>query len=280
MKYLEGFFKGVRNASIYYQGWLPDTDPKAVLLIVNGLAEHSGRYMNMVNHLVPSGYAVYGMDHIGHGKSDGIKVYVERFEDFTETLKTYFNMVKAWQPDKPVFLVGHSMGGLIAAAFLIDHQSDLAGAVLSGPSITVPDNISPAVIVIGRLFSALMPRFRLIKLDAENVSRDPEVVMAYKNDPMVYTGKITARLGAELLKAMQRVSAEATNITLPVLILQGGADRMVSPDGARMLYNTIGSTDKVINIYDGLYHEVYNEPEHDAVLCDVETWLEDRLSKG
>lgn len=279
MKHLEGFFKGVRDTRIYYQGWLPEADPKAVLLVVHGLAEHSGRYMNLVNHLVPTGYAVYGMDHIGHGKSDGIKVYVERFEDFTDSLKTYFDEVRAWQPGKPVFLVGHSMGGLIAAAFLLDHQSELAGAVLSGPSVAVPDNVSPAVIFIGKLFSALMPRLGLIGLDAEGVSRDPEVVRAYKDDPMVYTGKITARLGAELLKAMQRVRAEAANITLPVLILQGGADRIVSPDGARMLYKTIGSADKVIKIYDGLYHEVYNEPEHDGVLCDVETWIEDRLLK-
>jgi acylglycerol lipase len=279
IRYREGFFKGVRETSIYYQGWLPETDPKAVLLIVHGLAEHSGRYMNLVKHLVPTGYAVYGMDLTGHGKSDGVKVYVERFEDFADTLKTYFDMVRAWQPDKPVFLVGHSMGGLIAAAFLLDHQSELAGAVLSGPSVTVPDNVSPAVILAGKLFSALIPRFGLIGLDAEGVSRDPEVVRAYRNDPMVYTGKMTARLGAELLKAMQRVSAEAANITLPVLILQGGADRLVSPEGAKILYHAIGSTDKAINIYDGLYHEVYNEPEHDRILRDVETWMEDRLSK-
>ena len=118
MRHQEGTFKGVRDASIYYQCWLPEGESRAVLLIVHGLAEHSGRYMNVVNHFVPLGYAVYGVDHVGHGKSSGTRVYVERFEDYTDTLKIYFDMVRHWQPEKPVFLVGHSMGGLIGAVYL------------------------------------------------------------------------------------------------------------------------------------------------------------------
>jgi len=130
LKHQEGFFKGVRDANIYFQGWLPENEPRAVLLIVHGLAEHCGRYMNVVNHFVPLGYAVYGIDHLGHGKSDGKRVYVERFNDYTNTLKVYFDMIHGWQPDKPIFLVGHSMGGLISAVYLLDHQAELAGAVL------------------------------------------------------------------------------------------------------------------------------------------------------
>jgi alpha-beta hydrolase superfamily lysophospholipase len=274
VKHMEGFFKGVRDINIYYQYWLPENTPKAVLLIVHGLAEHSGRYTNLVNRLVPKGYAVYGLDHIGHGKSDGIRVYAERFEEFTETLKTYVDMIKGWQPEKPIFLVGHSMGGLISAAFLLDHQAELVGAVLSGPCVKVPDNVSPAVIVLGKILSALMPRLGLIGLEKEGVSRDPDVVQAYMNDPLVYKGKTTARLAAGMLKVMQRVSTEAVQITLPILIVQGGADRLVSPEGAWMLYNAVSSADKSIQIYPGLYHEVFNEPEHDRVLHDVEIWLE------
>lgn len=273
VKHIEGFFKGVRDTNIYYQCWLPKNTPTAVLLVVHGLAEHSGRYMNLVNRLVPKGYAVYGIDHIGHGKSDGIRVYVDRFEEFTETLKTYVDMIKGWQPEKPIFLIGHSMGGLISAVFLLDHQAGLTGAILSGPSVKVPDNISPAVIVVGKILSALMPRLGLIGLEKEGVSRDQDVVQAYMNDPLVYKGKTTARLAAGMLKGMQRVSAEAAQITLPILIVQGGADRIVSPEGARMLYNAVSSADKSIQIYPGLYHEVFNEPEHDRVLNDVEIWL-------
>jgi len=277
MKHKEGFFKGLRDTNIYYQYWLPEGKSKAVLLIVHGLAEHSGRYMNVVNHFVPLDYAVYGIDHPGHGRSDGTRVYVERFEDFVDTLKIYFDLVRDWQPEKPIFLLAHSMGGLIASIYLLDHQAELTGAVISGPIVKVPDNISSAIIFAGKLFSALMPKFGLIQLTAEGVSRDPAVVQAYVSDPLVYTGKITAQLSAELIKAMQRITAEAPGIRLPILIVQGGADRLVDPVGAQMLYDTVSSADKTIKIYDGFYHEVFNEPEHDQVLSDVEAWLETHL---
>ncbi len=276
MNHQEGDFKGIRDLKIYYQCWLPEKDPKAVLLIVHGLAEHSGRYMNLVNHFVPLGYAIYGVDHIGHGKSAGSRVYVERFEDFTDTLKDFSHMIRDWQPKKPIFLIGHSMGGLISSIYLLDHQDELSGAVLSGPSVKIPDNISSVTILAGKLFSTLMPKLGLLALEADGVSRDPEVVKAYINDPLVYTGKITARLAAELLKAMKSAAAGASKITLPILIAQGSEDRLVDPDGAQMLHDTVGSVYKTLKIYDGLYHEIFNEPEHHKVLGDVEAWLESR----
>ena len=277
MKHQEGFFRGVREANIYYQGWLPEGEPKAILLVVHGLAEHSGRYGNIVNHFVPLGYAVYGIDHFGHGKSDGTRVYVKRFDDYTNTLKVYFDKVRGSQPDKPIFLVGHSMGGLIGAVYLLDHQAELAGAVLSGPAVKIPEYVTPFILFMGKMLSALVPKYGLLPLDANGVSRDPAVVQAYVNDPLVYRGKMTARLAAEMLKAMLTVSAQAARITLPIMIVQGSADRLVNPAGARMLYDGVSSVDKQIKIYEGLYHEVFNEPEHDKVLRDVEIWLESNL---
>ena len=273
MNHQEGFFEGVRNTRIYHQCWLPESEPKAVLMIVHGLGEHSGRYLNVVNHFVPMGFAVYGMDHPGHGKSDGTRKYVDRFEDFIENVKAYFDRIQGWQVDKPIFLVGHSLGGLIGAVYLLDHQPGLKGAILSGPSVKIPDNISPITVFIGKMLVALMPKLGLLKTAPEGVSRDPAVVQAYIDDPLVSKRKTTARLAAEILKAMQRVSREAGRITLPILILQGGADWIVDPAGAKMLYDSVSSADKEIKIYDGLYHEVYNEPEHPAVLRDVEQWI-------
>jgi len=274
MKHEEGFFKGVRDTRIYFQSWLPEGEAKAILVIVHGLAEHSGRYMNVVNHFVPLGYAVHGFDHPGHGKSDGIRVCVERFEDYTDTLKICFDRIR---PGKPVFLVGHSMGGLIGAVYLLDHQRELTGAVLSGPAVKVPDKITPTVTLVGKLLSALMPRFGLLGLEAEGVCRDPAVVEAYISDPLVHKGKITARLAAEMLKAMRHISAQASKITLPIIIVQGGADRLVDAAGARMLYDTVSSPDKEIRIYEGFYHEVFNEPERESVLRDVGQWIEAHL---
>lgn len=277
IKHQEGYFKGARDANIYHQSWLPEGEVKAVLIIVHGLAEHSGRYTNVVNHFVALGYAVYGLDHRGHGQSDGTRVYVERFNDFIATLKCYFDMVRGWQPDRPIFLIGHSMGGLISAAYLLEHQAGLQGVVLSAPGIKVPDNISPLTIFFAKVLSMLVPKFPLARIEADGVSRDPNVVRQYKRDPLVYAGKVTARLGAELLKTAQRVTAEAVKISLPILIVQGEQDRIVKPTGAHMLHTTIGSTDKEIKIYQELYHELFNEPEHSQVLGDVETWLEARI---
>jgi len=274
VKYQEGFFEGVRDIRVYFQNWLPEVEPKAVILIVHGLAEHSGRYMNIVSHFVPLGYAVHGFDLPGHGKSDGTRVYVERFEDYTDTLKIYFDRIR---PGKPAFLVGHSMGGLIGAIYLLDHQTELTGAVLSGPAVKVPDKITPTILLAGKMLSALMPRFGLLELEAEGVCRDPAVVQAYISDPLVHRGKTTARLAAEMLKAMRVISAQAGKITLPIMIVQGSADRLVDPAGARMLYDTVGSADKEIRIYEGFYHEVFNEPEHERVLRDVERWIEANL---
>ena len=277
MKHQEGFFKGVRDANIYYQSWLPESEPRAILLIVHGLAEHSDRYENVVNHFVPLGYAVYGIDHLGHGKSEGERVHVKSFDDYTNTLKAYFDKVRGSQPGKPIFLVGHSMGGLISAVYLLDHQAELAGAVLSGPAVKIPKYVTPVILFMGKMLSALVPKYGLLPLDANGVSRDPSVVQAYVSDSLVHRGKATARLAAEMLKAMQTITAQAARITLPILIVQGSADRLVNPAGAQMLYDAVSSVDKEIKIYDGLYHEVFNEPEHDKVLRDVEIWLESHL---
>ncbi len=279
MKHQEGYLKSNRATNIYYQYWLPDNKPTASLMVAHGLAEHSARYMNLVNHFVPQGYAVYGIDHIGHGKSEGKRVYVEQFQDFTKTLKIYFDSIQEKQPETPIFLIGHSMGGLIGAAYLLEHQNELSGAILSGPAIKIPENISQATILAGKIFSVLMPKIGVAPLIFEGISRDPAVVDAYIKDPLVYTGKITARLAAELLKTMRHVTKHAAKIRLPIMIAQGSADSLVDPDGAQLLYDLVGSEDKTIKLYDGFYHEIFNEPEHGQVLKDVQLWVEKQLGK-
>ncbi len=274
MKHQEGTFKGSAGGDIYYQWWLPDEAPRAVILIVHGLAEHSGRYGNVVDHFVPRGYALFGFDLPGHGKSFGRRVHVHRFKDYTDTVDRCLSMVRTSFPDIPLFLIGHSMGGLIAATYLLEHQDRPAAAVLSAPSVKAHDNLSPLTVALGKVLSFLMPGAGILQLEAEGVSRDTNVVQAYEKDPLVYRGKVTARLAAELLAAMRRLSAEASRITLPLLLLQGSADRLVDPEGARRLYDKVSSSDKKILIYEGLYHEVFNEPEHARVLQDVDDWLE------
>jgi acylglycerol lipase len=273
MIHAEGSFKTKTGANIYYQHWQPESNPKAILLIVHGLAEHCGRYMNIVNHFVPLGYAVYGLDHVGHGKSEGTRVYVDKLADYTEPLKTYFDMLRGWHPGKPVFILGHSMGGLIAAVYLLDHQDEFKGAIISAPAVKISDSISPVTLLMGKLLSNITPKAGLLALDTGAVSSDPQVVSAYINDPLVYTGKTTARLAAEMLGGMQRVTAEVASLHIPMILVQGSADKLVDPDGARMLYDKASSMDKTLKIYTGFYHEVFNEPGRAQVLKDVEDWL-------
>lgn len=280
MDHQEGFFRGADEKQIYYQAWLPEGETRAVLLIVHGLAEHSGRYLNVVNYFTPRGYAVYALDHIGHGKSEGDRVFVNRFEDFTRTVKIFFDKIRGWQPGLPIFIVGHSMGGLISSYYLLDHQEELAGAILSGAGVKIPDYVTGTTITMGKILSKLLPKAGLIGLEAEHICSDPAVVQAYVNDPLVYTGKTSARLAAEMLSAMQRVSSEAGRISLPVIMVHGSEDKLVEPAASQMLYDKVSSEDKTIKIYPGYYHEVFNEPGRDVVFNDLDAWLEAHLAQS
>jgi alpha-beta hydrolase superfamily lysophospholipase len=185
-------------------------------------------------------------------------------------------MVRAFQPNKPIVLVGHSMGGLISARYLLDHQSDFAGAVLSGPLIRVSNHPSRFFIFLVNIVSALLPKLGVRQLESDVLSTDPKEVEGYVLDPLVHPGKVTARLAAEMNRSSIHVQAKAKQITLPLLIVQGGADATVEPAGAQLLYDIVGSSDKTLKVYDGYYHEVFNEPEsrRNQVFSDMQTWLE------
>ncbi len=273
----QGNFKLSDTNELFYQYWLPKGAPRAALVVAHGIAEHSGRYMNLVNNLVPLGFAVYGIDHLGHGRSTGKRVYVNKFQDYVDGLDLYMDKVREWQPDIPIFLVGHSMGGLISTAFLLEHQAKLSGAILSGPGVKIPDTISKATIMAAHLFSFLLPKMGIQQLEAKGICQDPEVVKAYVDDPLVFTGKITARLGAELLNTCGHVMENAQGITLPLLILQGTADALVDPAGAQSLYEKVGSSDKTLTFYQDFFHEIFNEPDHKRVFEDILAWLDARI---
>lgn len=230
--------------------------------------------MNVVKHLTAHEFAVYGLDHIGHGQSEGTRVYVRRFSEYTDTFATYVEQVRAAHPGLPLFLYAHSVGALIAALYLFDHAVALSGVVFSGPCVKIPSNVSATTVFLAKVLSRIVPKLGLSPVDSSGISRDPAEVQAYVDDPFVYNGKTTARLASELMKAMQRVSAEGSKITLPALIVHGGEDKIIDPDGSQMLQAIIGSQDKTLTIYDGLFHEIHNEPEHPQVLADISTWLD------
>ncbi|MDH5618061.1 MAG: lysophospholipase [Gammaproteobacteria bacterium] len=277
-EYLEVRHSRARGTSrLYQQTWLPDTAVRAVVLLVHGLGEHSSRYTHVARHLTDCGFAVYALDHYGHGKSDGHAGFVERFSVYLDGVAALLQKIRDERAELPVFLLGHSMGGLIGTAFLIDHQDAFRAAVLSGPAIESDQAPPPIVMAIVRLLSALLPTVPLIQLDASGVSRDKNVVTNYINDPLVHHGKLSARLLAEMSAAMQNTLARAGDIELPIIVMHGEDDRLTSPAGSDALIEAIGSADKTLKTYPGLYHEIFNEPEQDAVLADMSRWLETHL---
>jgi alpha-beta hydrolase superfamily lysophospholipase len=196
---------------------------------------------------------------------------------YVDGLRALRDDVRGQDADLPLFLVGHSMGGLIAAAFLAEDQASFRGCVLSGPALQSDVEPPALVMAIVRLISWLAPTVPLIGLDPGGVSRDPDVVAAYVKDPLVHHGKATARLITELSSNMRAALATAPAIELPLLVMHGDADMLTSPAGSQALHDRAGSTDKTLKLYPGLYHEIFNEPERDEVLGDMSAWLEAHL---
>jgi len=276
MKHQEGYFSE-QDHSIYYQYWLPENPPKAVLLVIHGVNEHCGRYQHLAAYFTDKDYAVYGLDHIGHGKSSGTRSFVEDISSLISPILTYLDMIKEWHPGIPVYLIGHSMGGLIGANFLIDNQDKVQGAVLSGTLTLVPEYVSDFTLKIGQLLSTIMPKLRLIALDSTGISRDPAIVQAYKDDPLVYNGKMTARISNVMNDGISRISSKASNINIPVLLLHGGDDPICDPECSKYLHNLISSQQNKLIIYDDLFHEIYNEPEQETVFKDILKWLDELI---
>lgn len=257
---------------IFYRHWAPP-EPKAVILLAHGAGEHSGRYQAFADYFCSRGIAVLAPDHRGHGESPGPRAHIARFSEFFAPLDVLLEQSRLEYPGLPVFLIGHSMGGLIVARYLLSRQDNFAGAVLSAPALEVPDPPSRLAIWINRLISLIRPTLGVMQLDADGVSRDPQVVADYRADPLVHAGRFSARLVTELFKAMQDVERGRHGIRLPLLVMHGDADVMTAVDGSRHLAADVGSPDVTLKIYPGLYHEIFNEPERETVLGDLHAWL-------
>jgi acylglycerol lipase len=268
---------GAGGIRIFWQAWRPDGEPRAVVVIAHGAGEHSGRYQHVAARLVSEGHAVYAIEHRGHGRSDGRRALIDRLDNAVADLGALIEITQERHPGAPVFLLAHSMGGTIAVSYALRHQERLAGLVLSGPLAALEPSPAPQRIVLG-FVSRLAPGTGMVAIDPSLVSRDPAVVKAYVEDPLVFHGKLPARTITELAAAIASFPDAVSAITIPILIVYGTDDRLCPPAGSVMLDQRFGSADKTIKAYEGLHHEVLNEPEQDAVLDDVCAWLAARVA--
>lgn len=264
--------------------YLSPPDPRGVIVIVHGLGEHSGRYRKTMEHFASEGWAVVTGDLRGHGRSPdapgGGRVFVRRFTDYFLDVDALVAVARQRHPALPLFLLGHSMGGLITIGYVLRDPAELAGAVISSPALDTHPEFRPPLAL--RLLVGLLSRLAPAKLfpsdlDTDALSRDPDVVRAYVEDPLV-SRAVSARWYAEAMKTMKRVRSQAGALRLPMLLMQSGADRLVDPDApARWAASTPPGLVEQVN-WEGFYHEMFNEPGKDAVRARTLAWLREQLA--
>ncbi|HSE38662.1 MAG TPA: lysophospholipase [Blastocatellia bacterium] len=252
-------------------------DARAEVLITHGFGEHSGRYGALTEHLVNHRYSVTAYDHRGHGLSDGLPGHVESFAEYDEDLARLIGSVRSRSQTKCLFLIGHSMGGLIALRHVAQKGGTLSGAVISAPLIEVAVPVPARKLMIARVGARMAPRMRLDnEINPSYLSRDPEVGRAYSADPLV-NRKVSPKWFAEATRAMQEVAEWGPRITLPLLVMHGTDDRLASVDATKRMFDRVASADKELVIYPGFYHELFNEPEKQDVFDRVTEWLGKRI---
>lgn len=261
---------------LFAQSWMPLGEPRAVLAIVHGLAEHSGRYAPVAYELAGLGYGVHALDLRGHGRSEGQPAYVRSFAEYLDDVDRFLEHAR--MPDVPLFVLGHSMGGTVVALGCVTGRIEADGIVLSGAALPggpkAPRMMGAAV----SLAAKLLPRTPTVRLNAESVSRDPEVVARYLADPLVYRGRLRAGFVAAFGRAIERIGRDVASFDHPVLLIHGGADALVSPDASRWAAENFASEDVTLKIYDDLFHEVLNEPEREKVIAGLAGWLDDHIA--
>lgn len=263
-------------SGVFYRHWRAPAPVRAVILLVHGLGEHSGRYDDFARFFTEQGVAVVAPDHLGHGESPGVRAHIGSFDEFIGPLDELREAIGHWYPEAPCFLVGHSMGGLITARYLLDRQDWFEGAALSAAALQTATPPSGLTLMIIKLLCLVMPTAGVMQLDPAEVSRDPDVVQRYIEDPLVHSGKITAGLAHALFKTMDEVSSGSSAIRLPVLLMHGSADAMTTPAGSEAFHDAISSPDKRLRVYPQLYHEIFNEPERLQVLGELRDWILER----
>lgn len=256
-----------------------DLDTGKSILIVHGYAEHIMRYEGFMNQLTADGFRVAGYDHKGHGQSGGARAMISSFDQFVEDLKVMVDSF--FKKGEDNFLFGHSMGGLIVLLYIQKYGNDkITGVVTTGAAVQMYAKTPMILEMLAPIIAAIWPSFPAAEVDGSTVSRDPNEVEKYNNDPLNYRKKTKAKFGHEFILAQKKAIANMSKINIPIMVQHGGGDKLIHPESASIIYNGISSEDKSMKVWDGLYHELLNEPEKLEIGRSLIDWMNERISRN
>jgi alpha-beta hydrolase superfamily lysophospholipase len=270
----EGTFPGSGRTPLYYQAWLPtQARPRAVIVNLHGLGDHSGLYPNLASHFPARGVALYAFDMRGNGRSPGQRAYLGSWKEYRGDLEAFVGRVREWEPGLPLFLLGNSLGGLVVLDYVLHYPGQVEGVIAAAP-VLGDVGVPPVLMALGRVMSRVLPRFSLnVGMDLTGLAREPSVIEAVLADPLFHR-RGTARLSTEVTSAINRVQHLAGSLSVPLLILHGSADRMVPPDGSRTFFAKVRFPDREFREYPGAYHGLFADLGFETVLGDLEEWID------
>lgn len=271
----EETFKGVGGLNIFTRSWRPEGGPRGVVVIVPGFNSHGGQYLWVGEQFAAKGLAVYALDLPGRGRSDGERFYVQKIEDYVDDVAMLVRKAKSENPGLPVFVLGHSAGGVISCVYTLDHQSEIDGLICESFAYELP--VPDLVLSFLKGLSHITPHTHVFSLKNKDFSRDPKVVESMNTDPLIMGESQPAQTAAVMINADNRLREEFPLIKLPLLILHGTEDKATKPSGSQHFYEQAGSTDKTLKLYEGHFHDLLNDIDKEVVMADITNWIAARL---
>lgn len=271
----EASFEGVGGLKIFTRSWQPAAAPRGVVVIVHGFNSHSGQYLWVGEQFAAKGLAVYALDLRGRGCSEGERFYVEKIEDFTDDVQTLVKQAKAENPGLPVFMLGHSAGGVTACVYTLDHQTEIDGLICESFAYELP--VPDIVLTFLKGLSFITPHTHVFSLNNKDFSRDAATVESMNEDILIKGESQPAQTAKVMINASHRLTEEFSTITLPVLILHGTEDKATKPSGSQHFYERTGSADKTLKLYEGHFHDLLNDTDKEIVMADIQNWIDERI---
>lgn len=271
----ESTFEGVGGLNIATRSWQPEGKPRGLMILIHGFNAHSGYMVWPGEQFSANGFASYALDLRGRGRSEGERFYVENFSDYLGDVDKLVGIARSENPGLPVYVLGHSAGGVIATSYVFEHQDEIAGLVCESFAFDV--GLPHLVQLALQGVSHLAPHLHVFSLNNADFSRNPDAVAAMNNDPLIAKESQPAETASEMLKAAERLKENMPSFTVPVFIIHGTDDKATRPAGSQYFYDNAGSTDKTLKLYEGHYHDLLNDVDKEVVMADIQNWIDARV---